>query len=329
VLRAGKLQPSDDCPDCDDWQTEGPHWLKAAPNLGVSISYQYQREQVAEAINIPSQRNMVRRLNFCQWTQQATVWIPVEKWAACKSAISSASLVGRECYIGIDLSAKIDMSSVVLIFPRPIEDESGLRGEAGGNPAVSELGSPSLDRAIDVLPYFWMPRNTLLRRAQEDNLPYVEWEKDGHITSTPGDIIDHDAMVDFVIRAKKLYSIKGIGFDQAGATAAVTRLRREFGDDHRARGAPEFPASLRTVQDARGARRQPEPLAQQQSGDADAHIGNMAIEENNWREIRPVKINQRKRIDGGVACIDAIKVMLATPYNPNVYMHRGVRTLGA
>jgi phage terminase large subunit-like protein len=30
-------------------------------------------------------------------------------------------------------------------------------------------------------------------------------------------------------------------------------------------------------------------------------VGNLAIEENSWREIRPVKISQRKRIDGGVA----------------------------
>lgn len=313
-FEAGKWQPADDCPDCDDWTTEGPHWLKANPNLGVTIQWDYLREQVQEAIGIPSQRNMVRRLNFCQWTQTASVWIPVEKWAACKGPISSASLVGRECYVGIDLSGKIDLCAVVFIFPREMERELGR--EAG-----------SLDRAIDVLPYFWMPKNTLLRRAQEDNVPYVQWEKDGHITSWPGDIIDHDAVVDFIIRARKLYSIKGIGFDQAGATAAVTRLRREFGDDL----VLEVPQSFRHLSE-------PSKMIEALivSGNL-AHngnpvmqmcIGNMAIEENNWREIRPIKINQRKRIDGGVALIDAEKVMLATPYNPNVYMTRGVRRLG-
>jgi phage terminase large subunit-like protein len=82
-LAAGKQQPADDCADCDDWKTEGPHWLKANPNLGVSLSWQYLREQVREAIDLPSQRNLVRRLNFCQWTQQATAWIPTEAWARC------------------------------------------------------------------------------------------------------------------------------------------------------------------------------------------------------------------------------------------------------
>lgn len=87
---AGKLQPADDCPDCDDWKVEGEHWRKANPNLGVSLTWEYLREQVRMAIAMPSQRNWVRRLNFCQWTQQATVWIPAEAWAACSCMAEAA-----------------------------------------------------------------------------------------------------------------------------------------------------------------------------------------------------------------------------------------------
>jgi phage terminase large subunit-like protein len=50
----------------------------------------------------------------------------------------------------------------------------------------------------------------------------------------------------------------------------------------------------------------------------------MAIEENAWREIRPIKIDQRKRIDGGVAIIDGFAVMSRTPDQPtSVYRERG------
>ncbi len=303
--KAGKYQPSDDCPDCDDWQTEGPHWLKAAPNLGVSISWQYQREQVAEAINLPSQRNMVRRLNFCQWTQQADVWIPIERWAECKGTISRSSLVGRECYVGIDLSEKIDLSAVVLVFPRPMEREGS-----------AAEGMPSLDRAIDVLPFFWMPKKTLQRRTQEDKVPYVEWEKAGYITGTHGDLVDHDAIVDFIIEdVAKKYRIRHIGFDQAGAAAVFTRLQRHFGDEL----VTEVPQSFRHLSEpsktlealvvSRNVAHDGNPVMQ-------LCVGNMGKEENSWREIRPVKLNQRQRIDGGVACIDGIKVMLMTPFEP-------------
>ena len=57
-------------------------------------------------------------------------------------------------------------------------------------------------------------------------------------------------------------------------------------------------------------------------------VSNTATEENAWREIRPVKLNQRKRIDGLVALIDAIAKMLGTPgAEPSVYLTRGVRSL--
>jgi phage terminase large subunit-like protein len=54
----------------------------------------------------------------------------------------------------------------------------------------------------------------------------------------------------------------------------------------------------------------------------------MAIEENTWREIRPVKISQRKRIDGGVALIDAIAKHQKTDptSDESVYEKRGLVT---
>jgi phage terminase large subunit-like protein len=291
---AGHYQPSDDCPDCDDWKTEGDHWRKANPNLGVSLPWQYLREQVREAVDMPSQRNMVRRLNFCQWTQQKTAFIATERWAACASdAVTFDGLRGRACYIGIDLSAKIDLSSVNLVFPRAIN---------GG-----------ADFAADILPYFWMPKNTLHRRAQEDKVPYPDWVREGWVNETPGDIVDHDAIIDFVINVlAKQFKVRGIGFDQAGAAAAVTRLQRHFGEAM----VIEIPQGFRTLS---------EPTKQFEAlivGDRLRHNGNkcmawnvsnLAIEENHWNEIRPVKIDQRKRIDGGVAAIIALALAIRAP----------------
>jgi phage terminase large subunit-like protein len=298
---AGKYQPSDECPDCDDWKTEGPHWLKANPNLGVSLQWAYLRNQVQKAVDLPSERNMVRRLNFCQWTQQADVWIPAEKWAACKTTLLPAAFVGRDCYVGIDLSEKIDLSSVTLVFPRPIE---------------TARGDGTLDRAIDVIPHFWMPKNTLQRRSQEDNIPYVQWEQEKHLTASVGDIIDLDAIVDFIVTViAKKYRIKRIGIDASGATAAVTRLQRQFGDE----AVIEVPQSFRQLSEPS---KTLEALVVSGNVAHDGNpvmamcMGNMAIEENNWREIRPIKMSQRKRIDGGVALIMAIKAMLLTPWEP-------------
>jgi phage terminase large subunit-like protein len=302
---AGKYQPADDCADCDDWKTEGPHWLKACPNLGVSVPWTYMRDQVRIAIDMPSQRSIIRRLNFCQWMQQATVWIPPEAWAACTGTASSASLVGQACYLGIDLSDKIDLSSVVAIFPREM-DRGGVTVEIEGK-------TTAVDRAIDVLPFFWMPHKTLQTRSQEDKIPYERWEADGHLIATTGSMIDHDAIVDYIIGTlAKKYQIKAIGVDQAGAAAVITRLRRQFGEEF-VKEIPQGFRRLNTPSRMIEALVVSRNLSHPRNPLMDWCMGNMAVEENSWREIRPIKIDQRKRIDGGVALIVAEAVMLEVP----------------
>jgi len=320
---AGKRQPSDDCPDCDDWKVEGPHWLKANPNLGVSIPWQYVRDQVRVAIDVPSERNDVRRLNFCQWTDQLTVFITTEAWAACATALTRAaflaSLEGRECFLGIDLSDKIDLSSVVGLFPRTLGPQQPVSEEAatGGSPDVEVVGSttddrPTLDCAVDVLPSFWMPEQTLARRAQEDKIPYPDWARDGWVKTTPGVRIDHDAIFEFIISVLAVkYRLRGIGIDNASASGLVSKLKRHFGEEF----VQEIPQGFTRLSDPT---KTLEALVVSGNLTHDGNpclawcLANMAIEENAWRQIRPVKITQRKRIDGGVACIDAVERLGAT-----------------
>jgi len=322
---AGKLQPSDDCPDCDDWKVEGDHWRKANPNLGVSLPWEYLREQVREAIAIPSQRNMVRRLNFCQWTQQRDVWITTEAWAACTTPAPAgfrASLAGRECFVGIDLSDKIDLSAVVCIFPRVLQRE--IQAAAASADTPPDQDHPTIDCAIDVLPFFWMPEKTLYTRAQEDKIPYPDWARDGFVTTTPGSLIDHDAIVEFIIAVLAVeFRIRGIGIDQAGAAGVVSKLKRQFGEEL----VDEVPQGFRRLSEPS---KLTEALIITVNVTHDGNpcmawtISNLGKEENTWREIRPVKIDQRKRIDGGVALIDAVAKMTASPAaERSVYESRG------
>lgn len=339
---AGKLQPSESCPRCDDWRTEGPHWLKVSPNLGVSIAWEYVREQVRLAREMPSEQNIVKRLNFCVWTEQVTVWIPVDRWNLCVSArlaaladfrARMAAFRGRECYVGCDLSEKIDLAAVVLNFPRPIAraspDESTAGLDAGPDPVGRGDG---ITRAIDVLSFFWLPERTLEQRAVEDNIPYPQWRDEGWLFSTPGALIDHDAIADFLIveLVRAGIHVRGIGVDQAGATAFVTRLQRHFGEEL----VTEVPQGFKMLG---GPSKTLEALVVSGHLQHDGNpvmamcVGNMGKEENAWREIRPVKLSQRKRIDGGVALIDAICTMERSPGGPeeSVYERRGVVSVGS
>jgi phage terminase large subunit-like protein len=264
------------------------------------LPWSYLREQVREGLDIPSQRNLIRRLCFCQWVKSGAVWIPPEKWAACGDyRLTLDSLVGREVYLGVDLSGKIDPSAVALIFPRAVEGEPG----------------DTLNVSVDVVVKFWMPQRTLQRREREDKVPFSQWAASGALTTTPGDFVDHDAVAGFFIEdIAPQFHIRGIGIDQAGATAFVTRLQRELGDEI----VSEIPQSFRHLSEPS---KQLEALivAGRLRHDGNAmlawNLSNLAIEENRWGEIRPTKLSPRLRIDGAVAIIDGLAVM-ALRYEP-------------
>lgn len=315
---AGKRAPVDGCPDCDDWKTEGPHWLKANPNLGVSLPWQYLREQVAEAIGMPSKRNIVRRLNFCEWTDQVTVWIATEKWAACKAA-PPKPLIGRTCYLGIDVSSKIDLTAVDLLFSRD-EELPELTVDIGPDwqgeqpherPEASRTFN--LNRSYDVLTYFWMPRQTLAAREAEDRVPYTQWERESHLRVTTGTMVDQDEILDTIIREFAVkYRILGIGIDISNAAAMVTRLVTHFGPEK----VIDIPQGFRSMSE-------PSKIFEALVMAGRLHhadnkvmnwcVSNVGKEESKWGDIRPVKINQRKRIDGVVALVDAIRVSTLIP----------------
>jgi phage terminase large subunit-like protein len=119
----------------DDWKDERV-WRKANPNLGVSVTLKYLREQVAEATEMLPMANIVRRLNFCEWTEQSTRAIDMPQWnlggpppSTLAAAVSvgidevAATLRGRKCRGGMDLAKVGDLSALTLLFPPVGEDE--------------------------------------------------------------------------------------------------------------------------------------------------------------------------------------------------------------
>jgi phage terminase large subunit-like protein len=76
----GKDTPN--CENCDNWLDEAV-WIKTNPALGVIVTKEYLRKQVADALDKPSGRNLVMRLNFCIWTQSVERFISPEAWRAC------------------------------------------------------------------------------------------------------------------------------------------------------------------------------------------------------------------------------------------------------
>ncbi|HVL67191.1 MAG TPA: terminase TerL endonuclease subunit [Vicinamibacterales bacterium] len=331
----GKLQPQDGCPTCDDWRVEGPHWLKPNPNLGVSLPWSQLREEVNIAIAVPSEQNMTKRLNFGIWTDQVTVWLPVNQWAECKGTATAASLLGRECYVGIDVSSKIDLTAVSLLFPKPIEDAGDLAVDLGPDwkgeqphDRPDERRTLNLNCAFDIVTEFWLPKQTLIERVKDDKVPYDQWEREGWLRVTTGNIVDQDEILDFLVKdiAKK-YRVLGFGYDPKDATQLALRLQQHFGPDR----VTEVPQGFRQLSEPSKVF---EALVRSGRANHDGNkvlawnVANVGKEENKWGDIRPVKLHQRKRIDGVVAAIIGLRIwMLNPPPKQSVYATRGAHVI--
>jgi phage terminase large subunit-like protein len=102
--------------DEDDFE-DPANWVKANPNLGVSVNVKELGEAINKAKGDPASLNGVLRLRLGIWTQAAEAFIPMEEWELCNAVIDLESLDKQPCFGGLDLSTTTDISAFVLLFP--------------------------------------------------------------------------------------------------------------------------------------------------------------------------------------------------------------------
>ena len=94
--------------DGEDWNDEKA-WYKANPSLGYTIQIDRVRDAHREALTNPAEENVFRQLRLDQWVGSAVAWIPEHIYDKGDIPIDTASLRGRECYCGLDLSSTSDI----------------------------------------------------------------------------------------------------------------------------------------------------------------------------------------------------------------------------
>jgi phage terminase large subunit-like protein len=183
----------------DKWDVEGPHWLKANPGLGTTLTWDYLREQVQEAKGMPANENIVRRLNFCEWTTQNTRAIQAPQWAACSELIPDSVLETLPCYGGIDLGQTDDFSALVLIW-------------------LLE------DKRIAVRCRFWIPDAAM---EKYPGRPYDTWRQNGALEVTEGNITDYNVVQDAISEDCQRWGVREVAYDKRFAQQMALNLQGE------------------------------------------------------------------------------------------------------
>ncbi len=187
-------------PENADW-TDPKVWKKANPSLGRTVDIEYYQQRCESAKENPAEEIQFRQFHLCQWTNTTVRWMPMDKWGACKAEFTLDDLEGRACYAGLDLASTSDLTALVLVFPP--EDET--------------------DKYI-IVPFFWLPEETLPLRVRRDHVMYDVWEKQGYIKTTEGNVVHYGFIEQFIIELGERFNIREIAYDRWNASMMVQAL---------------------------------------------------------------------------------------------------------
>lgn len=178
--------------DGDDPFVDESCWIKANPNLGVTIEYKYLRDQVTQARGMPAKESLVKRLNFCIWTEALSPWISYHVWKDCSDPeYGREELRGRRCYGGLDLSSTTDLTAFALAFePTP------------------------MDPYWRVITFFWIPEEGIIEKAELDRVEYPVWRDRGFLETTPGSAISKLFVLKRIVQLAAFFDLQAISFDR-------------------------------------------------------------------------------------------------------------------
>ena len=189
-------------------------------------------------------------------------------------------LAGRICYGGLDLSSTTDITAFVLVFP-PTEDEEHYY----------------------ILPYFWLPEETLPLRVRRDHVPYDVWERQGYLKTTEGNVVHYGFIENFIDELGQKFHIKEIAFDRWGAVQMSQNLEGlgftmvQFGQGYKDMSPPTKELMKLTLE---------QTLAHSGHPVLRWMMDNIFIRRDPAGNIKPDKEKSTEKIDGAVAMIMAL-----------------------
>ncbi len=286
--------------DDDDWMDEA-NWYKANPSLGQTIQIERVRDMFREAKESPAEENVFKQLRLNMWVSSLTRFIPEQIYEKGNIPIDLDSLKGRDCYGGLDLSSTGDITAFVLMFPPRDETEKYV-----------------------MLPFFWVPEDTIPLRVRRASVPYDVWHKQGYIQATEGNVIHYAFIEKFIEKLGEQYHICEIAFDRWGAVQMVQNLEGmgftvvPFGQGFKDMSPPskEFIKLLMEGKIIHGGN----PVMRWMSG-------NVVVDRDAAENIKPTKARSPEKIDGIVAAIMALDRCIRHEQQGSVYDERGLLLL--
>lgn len=261
-------------------------WIKANPGLGTIKRLDQLEAKVKKAkLNSALVKNLLcKDFNIPETTAEA--WLTKEE-AVNTDTFDICDLKPRYGIGGADLSSTTDLTAAKVIFQIP--------------------GDPH----IYVMSMYWIPEDLVERRVIEDKIHYDKWIEKGYVRTCPGNKIHHKYITEWFREVEQQYGIHIFltGYDAWSATYWVEEMKNEFGESVMVpvrQGKQTLSGPMKNLRANLQAK-----LINYNANPVDMWcLCNTAVDEDKNGNIQPHKTsNQRRRIDGTAALLDACVVL--------------------
>lgn len=271
--------------DEDDWTNEN-NWLKCAPNLDVTVTRKYIREQVKSAINNPSEEVGVKTKTLNLWCDSAEVWLPDTYLVKASKKIDWSRFKDLPCYVGVDLAATSDLTAVSYLVVD--DDKYYFRTD------------------------YYLPESALKEKADRELYKY--WKQMGLLKITDGNVTDYDYITQDILKAAETVNIQTVGYDPYNSTQwaidatslgiNLTQYPQNLGNFNKpTRELERLILSGKTVIENNEITR--------------FCFQNVVLKSDYNGNVKPNKAVDKKKIDGVIAMIQALGCYLLVPHYSN------------
>lgn len=179
----------------DDW-TDPNMAIKANPNYGASVRPDFIEKQRKLALQKPAYQADYKTKHLNIWCNEKNAYYNVLKWQGCHDpTLNIADYQNSDCWIGLDLAKKRDLSAKIIVFP------STQNGQAH----------------YTIFTKFYISESYI---TDGDNKVLVsllqQWSDAGHIEVHPGTEIDFERIKDDLIDDANTYRVQEVDGDPWG-----------------------------------------------------------------------------------------------------------------
>jgi phage terminase large subunit-like protein len=183
----------------DDWSSEEA-LRKANPNYGISVDADTLRHDQKIALSNPAKASVFRTKHLCEWMNAAVGWMNMRSWnKVADDQLKPEDFTGCDCFLGLDLSSKIDIAAKLLLFRKEHEGKDHYYA----------------------FPTLYLPEERALAPEYQH---YQKWVAEGHLVATDGTAIDYSRIEADILADIQKFHPRELAFDPWNATDITQRL---------------------------------------------------------------------------------------------------------